>query len=266
VCLLGAPIASAEYESGFETIVGSPAGTVLTGQDGFYLPVGSLSVDYLVYTYSGNALGLPQNPTGGLQFVGGTAPDGDYCARAERGNDFSGGVQTIAYDFCGTFMGTGPSAQYLGSFSLWNDTDFGAVIHLMSWVNPEVPTTYNAFYIIYDAAGTMVALPGASPGPEWEGLELNHWYRAYGTADPWSNKITEVGIVDLETMQETVYYPNDWYMEGGSAGVTAVPFAFRFFAGGGIAGNTMAFDNASMTYESTPVEETSWGAIKAMFR
>ena len=265
-CLLAAPIASAEYESGFEYIVGSPGGTVLTGQDGFYLPGGVLSVDYLVYTYTGNALGLPQNPTGGLQFVGGTGPAGDYYARAERGNDFSGGIQTVAYDFCGTFMGTGPSAQYLGSFSLQNGTDFGAVLHLMSWVNPELPTTYNAFYLAYDAGGTLFALPGASPGPEWEGLEINHWYRAYGTADPYSNKITEVGIVDLETMQAAVYYPDDWYMEGGAGGVTTVPFAFRFFGGGGIAGNTLAFDNASMTYVSTSVEETSWGAIKAMFR
>ncbi len=266
MCLLAAPIARADYESGFEYIVGSPAGTVLTGQDGFYLPAGSLSVDYLVYTYSGNALGLPQNPTGGLQFVGGTGPAGDYCARAERGNDFSGGVQTVAYDFCGTFVGTAPTEQYLGSFSLQNGTDFGAVIHLMSWVNLDVPTTYNAFYVVYDAAGTMVALPGASPGPEWEGLEINHWYRSFATADPYSNRITEVGIIDLETMQETIYYPSDWYMEGGAAGVSAVPFAFRLFAGGGIPGNTLAFDNASMTHVSTPVEETSWGAIKAMFR
>ncbi|MCK5596470.1 MAG: hypothetical protein KAJ04_03390, partial [Candidatus Eisenbacteria sp.] len=186
-CLLAAPIASADYESGFEYIVGSPAGTVLTGQDGFYLPGGVLSVDYLVYTYAGNALGLPQNPTGGLQFVGGTGPADGYYARAQRDNDFSGGVQTVAYDFCGTFMGTAPSSQYLGSFSLWNGV--GVVIHLMSWVNPELPTTYNAFYLAYDAGGTMFPTPGASPGPAWEGLQINHWYRSFATADPYSNKI-----------------------------------------------------------------------------
>jgi len=266
MCLLAAPIASADYESGFEDIVGSPGGTVLTGQDGFYLPAGTLSVDYLVYTYSGNALGLPQNPTGGLQFVGGTGPAGDYYARAQRDNDFSGGVQTVAYDFCGTFVGTGPSAQNLGSFSLWNGVATGVFIHLMTWVDPNVPTTYNAFYLAYDAGGTQFLQPGASPGPEWEGLEINHWYRAFATVDPSSNTITEVGIVDLETMQEAVYYPTDWYMEGGAAGVTTTPFAFRFFAGGSVAGNTLAFDNASMTHEVTSVEETSWGAIKAMYR
>ncbi len=267
MCLLGAPIASADYESGFEYIVGSPAGTVLTGQDGFYLPGGTLSVDYLVYTYAGNALGLPQNPTGGLQFVSGTGPADSYYARAQRDNDFSGGaVWTIAYDFCGTFMGAGPSAQNLGSFSLQNGTDYGGYIHLMSWVNPELPTTYNAFYLAYDAGGTLFSLPGTSPGPEWEGLEINHWYRGYNVVDFESNTITEVGIVDLETMQAAIYYPTDWYLEGGAAGLTYPPFGFRFFAGGGIAGNTLAFDNASMTHESTPVEDTSWGAIKAMFR
>ena len=266
-CLLAAPIASAEYESGFEDIAGSPEGTVLTGQDGFYLPGGTLSVDYLVYTYDGNALGLPQNPTGGLQFVGGTGPAGDYYARAQRDDDFSGGtVWTLAYDFCGTFMGTGPSAQNLGSFSLQNGTPYGGYIHLMTWVDPDFPTTYNAFYLAYDAGGALFAQPGASPGPQWEGLEINHWYRGYSVVDFDSNMITEVGIVDLETMQEAVYYPTDWYLEGGAGGLTYPPFGFRFFAGGSTAGNTVAFDNASMTLAVSPVEETSWGSIKAMFR
>jgi len=264
--LLVAPIASADYESGFEGIVGAPDGMALTGQDGFYIPGGTVSVDYFVYTYSGNTLGLPQNPTGGLQFVGGTGPAGGAFARAQRDNDFSGGVQSVAYDFCGTFIGTPPTAQNLGSFSLQNGVASGVIVHLMSWVDPAVPTTYNALYLVYDAAGVQFAQPGASPGPAWENLEINHWYRSFGTADPYTNKITEVGIIDLETMEETVYYPTDWYMEGGTAGVTTVPFAFRFFGGGSIAGNTLAFDNASMTHVSTPVEHTTWGSIKAMFR
>ncbi|MHC4910431.1 MAG: hypothetical protein ACYTF9_11995, partial [Planctomycetota bacterium] len=63
--------ASAQYVSGHEadTVTGSPEGTVVTGQDGFYNPV-DVSWDGLVYTYDGNALGLPQNPNGGAQFVG----------------------------------------------------------------------------------------------------------------------------------------------------------------------------------------------------
>jgi len=265
-CLIVAPIASADYESDFESIVGAPDGMALTGQDGFYIPGGTSSVDYFVYTYSGNTLGIPQNPTGGQQFVGGTGPAGGTFARAQRDNDFSGGVQSIGYDFCGTFMGTGETGQNLGSFSLQNSVASGVVVHLMSWVDPAVPTTYNALYLVYDAAGVQFAQPGASPGPEWENLEINHWYRSFGTADPYSNKITEVGIIDLETMQETVYYPTDWYMEGGTAGVTTVPFAFRVFGGGSIAGNTLAFDNASMTHVSTPVEHITWGRIKGMYR
>src|SRR5689334_17783511 len=56
--------------TGFENppYSGSGAGVILTGQDGWILPAGS--ADQNVYTYAGNALGLPQNPTGGLQFIG----------------------------------------------------------------------------------------------------------------------------------------------------------------------------------------------------
>ena len=41
---------------------GSAAGTIITDQDGFYIPVPD-SQDGLVYTYVGNALGMPGNPT-----------------------------------------------------------------------------------------------------------------------------------------------------------------------------------------------------------
>jgi hypothetical protein len=269
VCLLAVTPASASYVSGFENLVGSPVGTVLTGQDGFYLPVGTSSVDYLVYTYQANALGLPANPTGGLQFIGGTGPgDGTFYARAQHDADFSGGADwTLAYDFCATFMGTGSSANNVGSFSVQNGTSYATYIHLMSWVDPATPTTYNAFYLAYDAAGTQFVLPGASPGPAWAGLEINHWYRGYTIVDLAANKIAQVGIIDLETMQGAVYYPADWYLAGGAAGAIAPPSAFRFFAGGGLAGvNALAFDNASIVAGTTPVQETSWGVIKAMFR
>lgn len=266
-CLLAIPVVSASYESGFEGLIGSPAGTILTGQDLFYIPAGTQSVDFLVYTYSGNALGLPDNPTGGLQFVGGTGPAGDYYARAQRDVDFStGGEWIFAYDFCATFTGTAPTGQNLGSFSLQTGATYGGYIHLMSWVDVNVPTTYNAFYLAYDAGGTLFLQPGMSPGPEWEALPINHWYGSYTVVDFETNMITEVGITDLETMQEATYFPTDWYMEGGAGGMTSPPFGFRFFAGGSVPGNALAFDNASLATAPTAVEDTSWGTIKAMFR
>ncbi len=47
--LLACVMASAQYDSGgFEqpTYTGSPAGTALTFQDGFYIPSGTVSTDY----------------------------------------------------------------------------------------------------------------------------------------------------------------------------------------------------------------------------
>jgi hypothetical protein len=267
VCLVGATAASGAYSTGFESIVASPAGTVLTGQDGYYIPSGTTSVDFLAYTYAGNALGLPANPTGGLQFVGGTGPANSTYARAQRDVDFSGNsVWTIAYDFCATYMGSGVSANNIGSFSVQNGVATGVYINLMAWIDPNVPTTYNASFLPYDSGGVQFAQPGVTPGPAWEGLEINHWYHNHTVIDLVSNVIMEVVIVDLETMQESVYYPSGWYLEGGTAGLTYPPFGFRFFGGGGVAGNTLAFDNMSVSPGVSAVEMTSWGAIKASFR
>ena len=64
LALVAGQPATAQYTSDFEgsLYTGSAAGDILTGQDGFYIPVPG-SYDGLVYTYAGNALGLPANPT-----------------------------------------------------------------------------------------------------------------------------------------------------------------------------------------------------------
>ena len=61
--------AAAQYSSTFEGLSASAAGTVLTGQDGYYIPAGTTSVDFLAYTYAGNALGAPSNPGGAFSLV-----------------------------------------------------------------------------------------------------------------------------------------------------------------------------------------------------
>ncbi len=269
VVLVASGPAGAEYMTGFEGLDGSPEGVVLTGQDLYYLPPGVESTDFMVYTYTGNTLGLLENPTGGDQFIGGTGQgDGTY-ARAQRDMDFTGEmVWYLAYDFAAAYLGSPPSANNIGSFSLRNeDAGISHYIHLMTWVNPDDPTSYNAFYMPYDAAGNQFAQPGESPGFMWEGLELGHWYRAWTIVDLDLNRILEVGIMDLGTGGEEVYNPPDWYLEGGSSGTTAVPENFRFFAGGGAYGNSMGFDNVEITpAEPTPVSSATWGAVKSMFK
>jgi hypothetical protein len=173
--VLTASVAGAQYSSDFESLNASATGVVLTGQDGFYLPAGS--VDFLAYTYTGNALGVPQNPQGGNQFVGGTGPgDGTTYARAQRDVSFGlgFGVWTISYDFCAGYLGTPPSSNNLGSFSIRYDDANVHEIHLFSWVDPNTATNYNAWYMKYDAAGTQDAhhRPGdhADHGVQPDGL------------------------------------------------------------------------------------------------
>lgn len=239
--------AYAQYSQDFDGLNGSPAGTVLTGQDGYYLPNGSSGdVDFLVYTYAGNSLGVVQNPQGGTQFIAGTGPgDAVHYARAQRNMDFGiGGVWVAWYDFCGIYTGAPPATNNLGSFSMRQAANT-VHINLFTWVDPNNPIAINSTYVYYDAGGTQSPTPGTPPGPEWSNLLPNHWYRCRTVMDLDVNKIIEVGIRDLSGGNEAVYDPTDWYLNGG-ANPVALPDAFRFFGGGSGPGNTTAWDNATI--------------------
>ena len=235
------------FSTGFEDppYLGSAAGTVLTGQDGWYLPAG---VDSMVYTYAGNALGVSPNPTGGDQFAAGTGPGSPDFARAQRDLTWGTGTWTVAYDMAGLYDGPAPGANNIGSFSLQPSATCAGYIHLFSWVDTADPVDFNAFYMAYDAGGTQFAQPGASPGPEWEALDLNHWYRHSTIIDFDINMITEVSITDLTTGVSATYNPTDWYLGGGTTPADP-PTGFRFFAGGGVAGNSVAWDNLGVVPE-----------------
>lgn len=244
--LLTAPLAFAQYSQDFEGLVGSPTGVILTGQDFFYLPAGS--ADFLVYTYAGNVLGVPQNPEGDVQFAAGTGPGGTVFARAQRDVEFGAGVGIwkMQYDVCCVYSGQPPSANNLGSFSIRYDDANVHNIHLFSWVDPNVPTTWQAFYLAYDVTGLQFAQPGESPGAAWESLELNHWYRFWTTVDLDLNTIVEVGVTDLVTMATNTFAPTDWYLVGGGGGAFGPPQNFRLFGGGSVAGNSTCWDNVEI--------------------
>jgi hypothetical protein len=267
--LVAAPTVNADYVSGFEDLNAAPEGVVLTGQDGYYIPPGTDSADFLAYVYSDNALGLPQNPTGGDQFIGGTGPASPTFARAQRDMSFADSATwMLAYDFAAVYLGSGASANNIGSFSLRNEVAGGVThyIHLMSWVDPEDPTSYNAFYMGYDVGGTQFAQPGMSPGFMWEGLQLDHWYRAWLLLDLEANMIIEVGISDLQDGGQEIFLPTDWYLEGGGGGASAPPMNFRFFAGGTVAGNSVAFDNIAIESGPVATESKTWSDVKALYR
>jgi hypothetical protein len=235
------PIAAAQYLQDFDGLSGSAAGVVLTGQDGYYLPTGS--VDFLCYTYAGNALGVVANPEGGTQFIGGTGPgDGINYARAERGVTLGSGIWELWYDFCGIYTGAPPGSNNLGSFSLRQASANTVHINLFTWVDPNNPVAINSTYIAYDANGTQFPIPGTPPGPEWANLTPNHWYRCRTVVDIDQNMIIQVGIRDLSGGPEAVFNPVGWFLIGGAGGWPP-PDGIRFFGGGGTPGNTTCWDN-----------------------
>lgn len=265
-CLLVAS-AGAQFETGFEDYAGTPDGLPLTGQQGWYIPPGTDSVDYNVFTYFDNVLGIPFHPESDFNdfFAGGLGPGSPTFARGQHDITFTNAVWEIGYDFCAGFQGTPPAGNNVGSFSAQpapND-----YIQLMSWVVGQEGVLYRLGYMAYDAGGVQFPQPGEIVGPEWDNLILNNWYRAYMTIDFPANMITEVRIQDIQAGGPTATYtPMDWYLEGGSSGSSAPSTAFRMFAGGSTAGNILAFDNLFLReVVATSVAPTTWGSIKAHF-
>lgn len=244
--------AMGQYSTGFETadgITASPGGTVLTGQDGYYVPSGT---DYWAFTYAGNIHGIAQNPRGGDQFVAREGPGGGVFARAQRDITWPTGVVTVKYDALCLYTGQPPASNNLGSYSVQPYPGSASYIHLFSWVDPNVATNWRAFYLAYDANGIAHPQPGMSPGPAWENLTLNNWYGFETDIDFTANRITRVEITDLTTNQSSEAFPTDWYLEGGQGGGRPHPTGFRMFSGGGTVGNITAFDNMNIDEPGPP--------------
>ena len=238
-CLASA--ASAQYDSGFEDLLGDADGIDLTGQDGFYLP-NDTSTDFEVYSYLANSLRIPQNPTGENQFIAGVGQAGGTFERAQRDLAMNGGTWTVSTDILATFTGFGASAQNIGSFSVNRAGNF-QMIQLARWVDPNTPNSWNADYVWFDAAGTQ--LTEQVPDANFQNLATDHWYRWGTTVDVDTNQILAVSLTDIMTGDTFVYNPSDRYLAGGSGGGGGLD-AFRFFAGGSVAGNVLAFDNPSL--------------------
>ncbi len=240
--LVGA--AFAQYDTGFETsdgISASPGGTALTGQDGFFLPSG---IDYWAMTYAGNAFGFSQNPQGGSQFAVGQGMASPDFSRAQRVITWPAPRAIMEYDVACQYIGLpGLASNNIGSFSLQPYPGSASALHLFTFANVLDPTSWQAGYLGYDANGVAMVAPGAIPGPEWENLSMNHWYRLETKVDFTTNQITEASITDLTTNITATASLTGVYLEGGAGGGRPVPTAFRIFSGGSLEGNVLAFDN-----------------------
>jgi hypothetical protein len=245
--LLAASVAQAQYYTGFEATPysASAGGTVLTGQNGWYLPSG---IDDKVYTYTGNSLGFVQNPVGGDQFIAGVSGGGTSFARAQHNVPFGSAQYTVSYDMAAAFSGTAPSAANLSSFSLNHDTltagQFRGFINLNNFIDLTNPAAgWKAEFNVFNAAGT--AMTNQSPGAAWTNLLDNHWYRQYITFNLSTNLISSITLVDLHSGASSNATPTGWYLDGGATSTLPLPDAVRFFVGGN-AGNTMGWDNVSV--------------------
>ena len=253
-----AAAANAQYASGFETADGisaSPDGVDLNGQDEFYNPVPDTSITALAHTYMDNALGVPDNPTGGAQFVAGVGPAGGVFVRSQRDVAYGDGTGawTVCTDILATFGGDLPSVQNIGSLStqVYTPGTNATYISLARWTDPATAENWNADYVWFNDLGT--ALTEAVPDEGFQNLATNHWYRRCETFDLDTNRILSVSVTDLTTNETVTYEPPDRYLDGGAAGGLAPPNGFRFFVGSAtVVGNTLAFDNMSIEAAEVP--------------
>jgi hypothetical protein len=259
ICFTMASAAYASFVTGFEAFegyTGSAAGTLLTGQQGWYNPVAG-SADGKVYTYTGNPYSVPQNPFGGDQFFGGRMEGSAAFARSQHDYNWAAETQVrIAYDWCAKYTGTLPAVDNLGSFSMQPSGSVGGpqiyMQSLYTWADLTGGTLVNAGYLTNETP----AAPPVFPGAAWQNLPVNHWFRQTVLVDMSSKLIVECTIQDLTASGPvTVANPSGWHFINYNVVGATLPTAFRCFTGGGSgtspAGNFLAWDNLSIPEPAT---------------
>lgn len=235
------------YETGFEILDGFAAsafGTILTGQNAYYVPQGGKSADLQAFTYADNALELPLNPRGGQQFVGGAAPGDRLPSKAQRDISFDPNSCEFGFDIVVSHRGGRPADKAIGGVSIEQFSGPQLMVAIATWSDPNLATTWDAEYIWYDAAGQQ--LQERVPAAAFQNMPADHWYQWGTLVDFLSNRITAVSIMDLSTMEIVVYEPPDRYLSGGQSRVSArpSPMSFRLFlAGSESSGNILGIDN-----------------------
>jgi hypothetical protein len=260
VCLSFCAAAHADFCTGFEPPIysGSPGGTLLTGQDGWYNPVAG-SADYYVYTYAGNTYGVVQNPYGAEQFAGGRHEGLAAFARAQHDHAWSSeDVWWVTYDVCVLYTALPPAVDNIGSFSLQPSTTAAYLQSLYVWMDPNDPTLWKSGYLTNE---NPVA-PPVIPGLAWQNLLTNHWYRESTLFRLSDDLILEVSIEDLTTGTLTVVSNPGWHLINPS---NPLATAFRFFTGGGAgsspAGNFVGWDNLHISPPSMVGDLNCDGAV-----
>lgn len=253
-CLVPSLAAQIGYTTGFEgpTFTASAAGTGCAGQDGFYIPAVAGSIDASIYTYAGNALGIPANPSGGANFYAGRALTSSP-ARSQRLISLPTNCRVlIEFDVLCTYAGVAAAPpNNIGSFSFQPSASAFYVNLLARWptgvTNP--PATWNADFV--DGAGAQVAVPD----PAFQNLATNVWHRWGCVADLATREYVSFRITDGTTGVTTVYTPAPGTLPLPLAATGTFPTDFRLFTGG--ADDVFAVDNLVIDYAA---EYTAYGS------
>ena len=141
------------YTSDFEALIASAAGTPAAGQDGYYVPAVTGSIDGAIYTYTGNPLGLAANPFGGVNFWGGLSQGGTAYARSQRALTLPNGLVHVEFDVACNYVGTLTPTQNIGSISFQPSTTVTYVNLLARWSSLVLPpTSWSADYVLGPSA------------------------------------------------------------------------------------------------------------------
>jgi hypothetical protein len=230
------------YSTDFEALTASAAGTIITGQDGFYVPVAG-SLDGNVVTYTGNTLGVPANANGGANFYAGVSQLTNIYARAQRAVTLpANGRVYVEFDVLCNYMSTGTPPNNIGSFSFQPSGGTTYLNLLSRWPTGATapPPTWNADVIVGSATpGTTVTT--VLPDPAFQGLATNVWHRWGCTIDLATATHVDFRITNGVTNVTTIYVPATPLPLPTVATVTGPITDFRLFTGG--SNNLFAIDN-----------------------
>ena len=237
-----APLAAQGYSSGFEALNASAAGTIITGQDQYYIPVAG-SLDGLVVTYAGNTLNVPTNPNGGNNFYAGISQLTNIFARAQRPVTLpANGLVRVEFDMLCNYISTGTPANNIGSFSLQPSGTATYPNLLARW--PVGTTSPAAAFDADIVTGPGAGVQGAIGDPAFQGLATNVWHRWGVTFDLVAGTYVSFSITNGVTNVTTHFTPATPLLLP-NPGTTPLT-DFRFFTGG--SNNLFAIDNFVLTY------------------
>jgi len=264
VIALGFCVAAyAQYSTGFESppFNGDPAGTIMTGQDGWYNPVAG-SADYKVYTYAGNTYAVPDIGMGGKQFAGGRMEGNLAFARSQRANNWGAFAKwTVTYDLLGKYTGVLPAVDNLGSFSLQSSTTDAYVQSLFAWMVPAAPTAWKHGFVTTEHPSTAPLYP-----PDFQNLPVDTWFRVSINIDVAARKLLDASIQQLPGGAVKTVVINETFVNPANP----TPTAFRFFTGGGAGtsppGNFMAWDNLDIVPEPASLVLLALSALVVLRR